>query len=56
MHFLVIFLKNVSTKKVLLQYFLKNVLKNYTSIFDLIWLKFRCQKNLRKKLSSKVLF
>jgi hypothetical protein len=58
MHFLVIFNKNFTTKKVWnsTNYFLKIFLMNYTDIFDLIWLKFWFQKNLRKKLSSKVLF
>jgi hypothetical protein len=55
MHFLVI-KKNCTTKrhKITLTTFWKKLMNN-TGIFDLVWLKLWFQKNLRRKLSSKVL-
>jgi hypothetical protein len=59
MHFLVIKKKILPLKKykiALSRYFLKKNLMNYKGIFDLIWLKFWFQQNLRKKLSEKFCF
>jgi hypothetical protein len=59
MHFLDIFKKILPLKRYKIlgtNYCLKKNLMNYTGIFDLIGLKFWFEKNLRKKLSSKVLF
>jgi hypothetical protein len=42
--------------KIALTTFWTKILMNNTGIIDLIWLKFWFQKNLRRKLSSKVLF
>jgi hypothetical protein len=58
MHFLVIFYKNFTTNKVKdsTNYFLKKILMNNTGIFDRFDSNFDFKKNLRKKLSSKVLF